>query len=381
MGERRDYSLTGPDAQRAVERGLAQAQWYSPPIDRKDVKDLMRRRDWPAIRDTFLWLSGMGISGALAFHDGGHWTAVPFFIVYGILYGSASDSRWHECVHGTAFKTHWINEAIYLIACVMIFREPTVWRWSHMRHHTDTLVVGRDTEVEVQRPPDALTLALDMFSLKRVAIAIVRMVQHASGHLTADERTFVPQHEWWKVAWDARAGLALLAAVIGVCVAEGSVLPAMFVGLPTLYGGFLGPFFSMTQHTGLAEDVLDHRLNSRTVYMNPVFRFLYWNMNYHLEHHLFPMVPFHALPRLHAAVKAHCPPPYRSCWEVYREIIPAVIRQRRDPSWYVRRPLPRPAPDAGPARAGDGRDGRPMTAAGTVSRNNGVEARSHGWRP
>ena len=31
--------------------------------------------------------------------------------------------------------------------------------------------------------------------------------------------------------------------------------------------------------------------------MNPVSRFIYWNMNYHVEHHMFPMVPYHALPQ------------------------------------------------------------------------------------
>jgi hypothetical protein len=35
----------------------------------------------------------------------------------------------------------------------------------------------------------------------------------------------------------------------------------------------------------LYEDMFDHRLNSRTVYLNPVFRF---------QHHMFPMVPYHA---------------------------------------------------------------------------------------
>ena len=49
----------------------------------------------------------------------------------------------------------------------------------------------------------------------------------------------------------------------------------------------------LTQHIGLAEDVLDHRLNCRTVYINPFSRFVYWNMNYHVEHHMFPMVPYH----------------------------------------------------------------------------------------
>ena len=31
---------------------------------------------------------------------------------------------------------------------------------------------------------------------------------------------------------------------------------------------------------------------TRTVYMNPISRFIYWNMNYHIEHHMYPLVPF-----------------------------------------------------------------------------------------
>ena len=41
--------------------------------------------------------------------------------------------------------------------------------------------------------------------------------------------------------------------------------------------------------------------------MNPISRFVYWNMNYHVEHHMFPMVPFHALPALHAEIKDDLP--------------------------------------------------------------------------
>jgi hypothetical protein len=86
--------------------------------------------------------------------------------------------------------------------------------------------------------------------------------------------------------------------------------------------------------------VLDHPLNSRTVYMNPIVRFLYWNMNYHVEHHMFPMVPYHALPALHEEMKADAPRPYSGFLEAYREIIPAVLRQVKGPGYYVKRQLP-----------------------------------------
>ena len=54
-------------------------------------------------------------------------------------------------------------------------------------------------------------------------------------------------------------------------VARDPELPAAHVCRPAaVYGGWLYLVFGLTQHAGLAEDVLDHRLNSRTVYMNPV---------------------------------------------------------------------------------------------------------------
>jgi Na+-transporting NADH:ubiquinone oxidoreductase subunit F len=136
----------------------------------------------------------------------------------------------------------------------------------------------------------------------------------------------------------------------------------VFVFGPNIYGAWLMAIYGWTQHTALAENVLDHRLNCRTILMNPVHRFLYWNMNYHTEHHMFPMVPYHQLPRLHAIVKDDCPAPYRSLTAAYREMIPAVLRQRRDPGWYIRRTLPPTARPVGtkPTAAAIATDGRPV---------------------
>ncbi len=346
---RRNYSLVGPEAGKAVAAGLASARWYSPPIPRAELKELMRRDDRPAIRDTLIWFSALIVSGALGYYFWGGWAAVPFFAIYGVLYGSSSDSRWHECGHRTAFKTQWMNDAVYQIACFMILREPEIWRWSHTRHHTDTIIVGRDPEIIQPRPPDLLDMALSVFSLKQGDVAFGKLFIHAGGRLTDEEMTFVPESERPKVYKVARIWLAIFGLVIVACVAARSILPAMFVGLPTFYGGWLAYYFGVTQHFGLAEDVTDHRLNSRTIYMNPIFRFLYWNMNYHVEHHMFPLAPYHALPKLHAAIKADCPPPYPSTIAAYREILPTLARQLKDPTYFVRRELP---PTARPARAG-----------------------------
>ncbi|HEY7747933.1 MAG TPA: fatty acid desaturase family protein [Aestuariivirgaceae bacterium] len=337
----RDYSLVGKDSQQALEKGLASAEWYTCPIPRQRLKELVQRKDGPAIRDTALWIGCFVIFGGLACLTWPSWLSVPLFMAYGVLYGSSSDSRWHECGHRTAFKTQWMNDVVYHIASFMIMREPTLWRWSHTRHHTDTIIVGRDPEIAVMRPTVVLKVIAMFFAIPQTVAAIKNILRHAAGRLGSDEATFIPAAEQSKVFVTARIWLIIHLSIIGGAIYFGSLLPLLLAGpLPTMYGAWLHVLTGITQHAGLAEDVLDHRLNSRTVHMNPVMRFLYWNMNYHIEHHMFPMVPYHALPRLHEEMKQYCPPPYPSILAAYREIVPALLRQRREPQWHVVRELP-----------------------------------------
>jgi fatty acid desaturase len=335
-----NYSLIGPSTELAAEQGLVAAEWYHTDVPRKRMKELMRRKDGPAIRDTAIWLVLLIASGFGGYWFWGTWACVPFFMCYGVLYGSASDSRWHETGHGTAFKTPWLNDVLYQVASFMMLQEPTLWRWSHARHHTDTIIVGRDREIVAMRPPDLLRLVVNVVRLRDAIDVSVSVARHAAGRLTAEEQTFIPDMERRRIYREARAWMAVYLAVVAAAIALGSWLPLMFVGLPSLYGFWLGYLFAVAQHAGLAENVLDHRLNSRTIYMNRVLRFVYWNMNYHVEHHMFPMVPYHALPALHAEVLHDMPAPYPSLIAAYRELVPTLWRQLRQRGHYVERQLP-----------------------------------------
>ncbi|OXS54494.1 fatty acid desaturase [Cohnella sp. CIP 111063] len=338
--QRRDYSLTGPESERAREKGLVAAEWYVSPVPRATMKALMKRRNGPAIRDTLIWFGLLAIFGAAACLSWGTWWAVPAFLAYGILYATPADSRWHECGHGTAFKTPWMNEALYQIASFMVLRSATPWRWSHARHHTDTIIVGRDPEIITERPPLWKILWMQLFDLYGGPIEIKRFFLHALGRMERTEAEYIPSGEFPKVYREARLCLLVWLLVLAACLYTGSLLPAMLVGLPTFYGFAIVLAFGMTQHLGLHEDVLDHRLNSRTIYMNPVLRFLYWNMNYHIEHHMFPMVPYHALPKLHEEMKADCPAACPSFLAALKEVIRALRRQKHDPAYVVVKPLP-----------------------------------------
>jgi fatty acid desaturase len=261
-------------------------------------------------------------------------------LAYGVLYGSATDSRWHECGHGTAFKTQWMNRVVYQIACFMIMRNPVTWRWSHARHHTDTIIVGRDPEIAVMRPPDLVRVVANFFGLVDAYHATSDMIRNALGNLSAAEKSFIPEMEQHKVVRVARVWLLIYLAVIGLSFALHSIVPLILVGLPRLYGAWHMVMCGLLQHGGLAENVTDHRLNSRSIYMNPISRFIYWNMNYHVEHHMFPMVPYYALPKLHDAIKHDLPAPSPSILAGYREMIPAFLRQLRNEDYFIKRELP-----------------------------------------
>ncbi|MDF2721488.1 MAG: fatty acid desaturase [Paenibacillus sp.] len=337
---KRDYSITGAENALAQQRGLASAEWYATPIPRRRMKELMQRRNGPAIRDTLLWFALIIGSGALAVYSWGTWWAVAAFALYGILHTTPADSRWHECGHGTAFKTPWMNEIVYQIASFLILRSATPWRWSHSRHHSDTYIVGRDPEILTERPPVWKVLVMEIAHLYGGPIELKRFALHCFGKVDKAENEYIPESERGKTYREARIYLLIFICVIGCAVYWQTWLPVLLVGLPSFYGTIIVLLLGMTQHLGLHEDVLDHRLNTRTIYMNGVMRFLYWNMNYHIEHHMFPMVPYHALPALHKAMKHDCPPASPGFGAALKEVFAALWKQRSDPSYTIERPLP-----------------------------------------
>ncbi len=230
---KRDYSLTGPERQRAIDAGMVSAQWYHSEVPRKVVKELMRRRNGPAMRDSALWMG------------------------------------------------------LQILMC------------------------------------------------------------NALGMMSDQERDYIPETELPKAVFWARVHIAIYVVALGLALALQSLIPLMLIGGPRIYGAWHMVMLGLLQHGGVAEDTLDHRLNSRTVCINPISRWLYWNMNYHVEHHMFPMVPYHALPKLHALIKDDLPAPNRSIANAYVEMVGALLRQQQEPGYFVRRALP---PTARPYR-------------------------------
>ena len=94
--------------------------------------------------------------------------------------------------------------------------------------------------------------------------------------------------------------------------------------VPALLGQPFLRLFLIAEHTGCAFDE-DMLANTRTTYTNAAVRLLTWRMSYHAEHHSFPSVPFHALPKVDALLGARA----RVTSPGYLAVHRALLRQLR----------------------------------------------------
>ena len=145
------------------------------------------------------------------------------------------------------------------------------------------------------------------------------------------------------VYYIARIWVPIYLAVILTVIWTGSILPLMVIGLPRFYGEWHHVMTGLLQHLGLAENVADHRLNTRTVPMKSVSRFIYLNMNYHLEHHLFTMVPYCHLSQVYELIKNDVPAPDPCILESFWRLLPVMRFQLRNKDAVIVSELPKGA--------------------------------------
>jgi fatty acid desaturase len=97
------------------------------------------------------------------------------------------------------------------------------------------------------------------------------------------------------------AGVFLLHAAMALSFGWQRYL--LFVLCPMVTGLYVASVLrSVTEHHDVTEG--SAWTNARSIVTHPLIEFLWSNVNYHLEHHLYPSVPYHALPELRRALTA-----------------------------------------------------------------------------
>jgi fatty acid desaturase len=256
---------------------------------------------------------------------------------------------FHELVHSSVFRTQKLNVFFLYVFSFLGWYNPTHFWASHSEHHKYTLYPPEDGEVVF---PVYMTLRgylrgaiFDPLGAYRRIRGTIR--RGFFGHLNPgwDQILFPPEKVEDRrrlFIWDRimTGGHVLLVAG---ALYMGWWQLIMLVTFGSFYGGWLFLLCNSSQHVGLTDNVPDFRLNSRTIYLNPIVRFLYWHMNFHIEHHMYAAVPCYRLGKLHKAIAHELPPISNGLIATWREIIGILKRQKTEPDYQWRAALPDPA--------------------------------------
>ncbi|MDA3846632.1 MAG: fatty acid desaturase, partial [Vallitaleaceae bacterium] len=300
------------------------------------LKTYMKRDNAHGLLHVGSWFVMLIALGTFAYYSTNNLVCIIFFLFYGVLYSSCN-AIWHECSHGTPFKTMFINEVVFFITTAMEQRDIVLTRWSHAKHHSYTSYTDYDVELSVKRPPNLWIVILNIFNIKSGIKSSLGLISHSFGILSPVAKDVVPTEEHNKLFFWSRITLLTYIITIISCIIFKTWLPLLLYGLPRYYGGFVQGLLILTQHAGLDQNVADHRLNSRTIYLNPILGYLYMNMQYHVEHHIYPSIPFYQLPKLHQYIKNQLPNPYYGLLDTYKELIKTLLKQRKDVNYFINR--------------------------------------------
>lgn len=230
----------------------------------------------------------------------------------------------HEAIHGTAFRTAWLNRAVAAAAGFVVFA-PALWfRYFHFAHHRHTQDPENDPELASPKPSEWRSYLIHLTGLPYWKAEFATILSVARGKVG----NYVPPAAAPRVVAEARIHLGLYGLVALLALAFGWTWPLTLWIVPALLGQPFLRAYLLAEH-GACPLVADMLANTRTTYTNAVVRFLAWNMPYHTAHHVLPVVPFHRLARLTSLLEGRLASTARGYPEAHAQI-------RR--SWDVRNP-------------------------------------------
>jgi fatty acid desaturase len=243
------------------------------------------------------------------------------------------------------FKTKALNGFFLQLVSFLSWNNPVLFWASHQEHHKYTLHPPDDLEVVL---PVKLTLT---GFLKSVLInpwafygALKGAFRLAFGKLEGEWENYLfpPSAVALRRSLFTWARLQLIgqALLVGVSLYFHLWLLPVLVTLAPFYGGGLEYLCNNAQHVGLQGNVPDFRLCTWTIILNPFVSFLYWQMNYHIEHHMYAAVPCYNLRKLHRQIQAdlpHCPVGLVETWKTITTILK---KQQADPAYQFVAQLP-----------------------------------------
>ena len=324
-------------------------KWYRCHVTREVLRELNRRNNFLGFAQTLGFLGVLAAASGVAAYASFHW---PWYVTVLLVFVNGHFwhflvNGFHELVHESVFSTRWLNRFFLRIFSFLGWYNHHLFWASHTEHHKYALHPPDDQEVVLPQKIDLKKLWKTSIINYRYPDSLLRSkFRSFTGYLDMGNPWIAslfpgtdPERRRAYVNWE-RAVLIGHLLIAGVSLAFGYWIVLLVITFPKMFGAWLQFLCNAVQHVGLQDNVPDFRLCSRTIYLNPVLQFLYWHMNYHIEHHMYAAVPCYKLGRLHKLIKHEMPYSPRGLHETWKHIAKILDRQEHDTNYQYVAELP-----------------------------------------
>ena len=214
----------------------------------------------------------------------------------------------HDCGHGSFSRSRFVNLLVGHYASILCCMPYLPWKYVHAEHHVWAGNAERDPGLAIVRRARSGQLPWILKHTWKIWLPIAAVAQHVvywAYPITELRRGKLRGPRVWYCA----ASVALLAIVY---VALHALAPELF-----RFGNFapgialyliMVELVNLPHHVGLTSfderlPLWEQHLPTRSCYYPPVLsEFLMLNFNFHIEHHLFPNLPWYRLRTARALV-------------------------------------------------------------------------------
>ena len=317
--------------------------WKRPAVERDVLKRLSARSTVNGLMRLAFFLILLSASAVATVLVSGIniWLAIPFLYLYWFFYGFWAAPA-HELQHKTMFAAAFdgFSEVLFYFVFFLIWTSPSYSRVSHKLHHRYTMVRGVDPETDW---PEVITSKwLRRFALYlvfRVLVvgavfelykAVRMQVERLAGKKDRMMRDHCSEKDITAIRIESAVILFGHAAIAAAAIVFHVWALLLFITIAWQVGQAMESLWHATKHIARPYNVNDHRLNTRSIRVSWFIKLIFWGLDDHVEHHLYPIVPARNLPQLHRILEKDLPEAHNffGCWA---EMFETTSQKDRNP--------------------------------------------------
>jgi fatty acid desaturase len=229
-------------------------------ITRERLAALSRKSDAPGLFRLAAHLGALLVTGSAVWAASATPWIWPAMLAHGIVQVFLF-CPLHESVHGTAFRSRWLNDRVADLCGFVTVYPRVFYRCFHFAHHRYTQDPARDPELAIPKPRTRREYLVHVSGWYYWTGKFRALFRHAFSGRARDAH--VPERMERPLVAESRCVLAGYAVIALVGAATDPLLPLTYWLIPALLGQPFLRFYLLAEHTGCTQTA-DMLQNVRT---------------------------------------------------------------------------------------------------------------------